>query len=346
MYVTALLMILVAIGMVLPKSKSALVPFNQENTLPLRGLLALLIVLHHLGTETHLPIISSYRTGIGFPIVAVFFFISGYGLCVSFKRKGRLYLDGFLNKRLGKLLPVFLFLTLSLMAFYHFGGYSSFTDQFTKLINRGITPLPFSWFIYTIFYSYIAFYFSALIGKTPQKTGVLFLISTIIYVVFMAIIAGFAEYWWWTIGSINLGYYVALYENQIEKLITNHRIPFYTALVSVLFLSFCAVAKIHTIENTCTMSWIFIQAFAVYVVIRTFGMVKWKSLIFVGTFSLELYLVHGIPLYFGQAMRMDDWMLWIFTYATAIPIAYLLNRYFKLPKLPKFLNSRINSTKN
>ena len=346
MYVTALLMILVAIGMVLPKSKSALVPFSQENTLPLRGLLALLIVSHHLGQQTHLAIISSFCKGIGLQIVAVFFFISGYGLCVSFKRKGRLYLDGFLNKRLGKLLPVFLFLTLSLMAFYHFGGYSSFTDQFTKLINRGITPLPFSWFIYTIFYSYIAFYFSALIGKTPQKTGVLFLISTIIYVVFMAIIAGFAEYWWWTIGSINLGYYVALYENQIEKLITNHRIPFYTALVSVLFLSFCAVAKIHTIENTCTMSWIFIQAFAVYVVIRTFGMVKWKSLIFVGTFSLELYLVHGIPLYFGQAMRMDDWMLWIFTYATAIPIAYLLNRYFKLPKLPKFLNSRINSTKN
>lgn len=339
MYVTALLMILVAIGIVLPKSKRGLVPFDQKSTAPLRGLLALMIVAHHLGQCTHIPFLSSFCTGIGLQIVAVFFFMSGYGLCLSFMKKGKSYLDGFFGKRFGKLLPVFLFLTLSMMtAFHFFSSTTTFAVQVDNLLRKGITPLPYSWFIYTIFYSYIAFYVCASIGKTPYRTGLLFAVSTVVYILFMACIAGFPVYWWWTIGSINLGYYVALYEPKIERIMTKNRLPLYSIVVLALFLSFCAACKLLVIVSFCTMLWILVQAIAVYIIVRTYGMVKWQWLVLIGSFSLELYLVHGIPLMVGRITGLDEWQLWVFTYALALPFAYLLHKYFRLPDISRFLS--------
>jgi membrane-bound acyltransferase YfiQ involved in biofilm formation len=56
--------------------------FDVNATLPLRGLLAILIVCHHIGQH-----FSNIQTGIGTILVSMFFFISGYGLMVSYCKK-------------------------------------------------------------------------------------------------------------------------------------------------------------------------------------------------------------------------------------------------------------------
>lgn len=86
----------------------------MEVTLPLRGVLAMGIVIHHIS----LRVVDAIPGGMwifpqfqfwGAPIVAVFFFLSGYGLMVSLITKGENYLDGFLKKRLLKIvLPLVL----------------------------------------------------------------------------------------------------------------------------------------------------------------------------------------------------------------------------------------------
>lgn len=90
------------------------VQFSKQATVPLRGLLAIGIVLHHLSLRLVEASPDCHWIWLQFsfwgaPIVAVFFFLSGYGLMVSLITKGQEYLDGFLKKRLLKIvLPLVL----------------------------------------------------------------------------------------------------------------------------------------------------------------------------------------------------------------------------------------------
>ena len=80
----------------------SLTPFTMEATLPLRGVLAIGIVIHHISLRVvdaipgDMWIFPQFQFW-GAPIVAVFFFLSGYGLMVSLITKGENYLDGFLK---------------------------------------------------------------------------------------------------------------------------------------------------------------------------------------------------------------------------------------------------------
>lgn len=337
MHVTAILMLLLLVSLLVSKSNNykGLCSFDKASTLPLRGLLALLILSHHLGQRTDIFPISQFTSGIGLQIVAVFFFISGYGLCVSYCSKGRRYLDGFLQKRMGKLLPKFILLTGGMVIIYHFFSPLSISVQALKFSN-GWTPLPFSWFIYAIIYVYVVFYLCALLAKTPKQIGILFTFTIIAYIGIVSKIIHFPSYWYLTIISVPLGYFSALYEKKINTLFRN-KFAFYSTLAVLLFFSFCAMAKIRVplVSQALTEIWILTQAFSVYAIIRTLGFLRWKWLCDIGVFSLELYLIHGLPLKIGQHIGLDNWFLWLFTYAISIPLALLLNRVYDMAIHPK-----------
>lgn len=329
MYVTAFLMFLLLVSLIVSERKDykGLYSFDKATTLPLRGLLALLIISHHLGQCTSHLSLSQFTSNIGKQPVAVFFFISGYGLCVSYLSKREDYLNCFLKKRMGKLLPEFLLLTIGIVTIFELFGIVSLQQQINLFAERGWTPLPFSWFIYAIFYVYVSFYICAKIVKSPRNIGLLFTVSSLIYVFIVSGILQFDSYWYVTIICVNAGYFVALYEKKISSILSSHRFLCYSALTAVLFVSFCANAKITIgfVRFGFTEIWLLAQAFAVYVIVRALGFLQWKWLCNIGVFSLELYLIHGIPLIVGQHFGLDNWPLWIFTYAVSIPSAFLLN---------------------
>jgi len=331
-YVTAFLMILVLICLIKSYTRGygGLKAFNRDNTLPLRGLLALLIVAHHLGQRTDIFGISYFASSFGYQIVAVFFLLSGYGLCVSYMAKRKEYLHGFLHRRLGKLLPKFIMLTLIMMLAYHIFCGSSIYEQVIKFFSNGVTPLPHSWFICAIIYVYISFYLCAFWGNSPLCVGICFLLSSLLYIFIVNYLLHYWEYWWMTILSVNVGYFIALYERKITMLINNHRFISYSLMIAALFLSFCAICKIFIFASVLLMIFIIVQALSVYVIVRTLGLVRWKWLCAVSVFSLELYLVHGIPLEIGMCFIQNDYCLWLFTYAISIPMAMLLNKYIAL----------------
>lgn len=327
MYITALIIFLALVGMVYIKTRNPVLPakFTISNTSPLRGLLALMIVSHHLGQRTEIPYVSDFCTGIGAVVVAIFFFISGYGLSFSFQSKGQNYLEGFLTKRLSKLLPTFLLLTASMMVFLLVYTKLTLREQIEGLLLRGWTPLPFSWFMYMIICAYIVFYFCATVGKSPKLTGILFLIVNMAIVTFLRYTLKFPSYWWFTFLSINLGYFVALYERSFQSLFQNKAQKTLIFLIVALTGSFCVMCKFYNV--VLETIWYLTIAAAVYGLVSLFGMKKSRILLFASTISMELYLVHGIPLSIGQSLGLNDYFLWLFTYATAVPLAYWLNRY-------------------
>lgn len=328
MYVTAILLILLLISFFvnLRNNNSRLYSFDKATTLPLRGLLALLILSHHLGQRTDIYPLSNFTSVIGPQIVAIFFFISGYGLCVSYMAKGPAYLDNFLKKRLGKLLPKFILLTIGMIILYHCLSVFSLRTQLIMIIFEGWTPLPHSWFIYAIIYVYVSFFICSLFVKNPYRLGILFTLSTILYIVILSEFLHFPLYWYVTIICVNLGYFIAYYEVKINKLIENHKSLCFSSLGILLFFSFIATAKIRGF--IFTEMWLMIQALSVYVIVRALGFVQWKWLRQIGIFSLELYLIHGIPLLIGQYLGLGNWPKWFFTYGLSIPAAIALNRLF------------------
>lgn len=294
MYITVLIMIATLMCVVLYRSDRSRIlrPFDVKTTLPLRGLLAVLIVCHHIGQrpEGYIPWLSkNIFAEIGGPVVAVFFFISGYGLCVSLKKKGAQYLKGFLRKRYSKILPIFVMLTLLCVAI----SPTPVIRQLSALVN-GSTPLPHSWFIYAIIYVYAAFYFSAIYGRSLEKTGALFTGLLVFYVGVSQFILRLPPFWYITILCTAAGYFMAYFEQSAEKFSGIHR-GWLTAGVLVLTgVAYVAVSQTQDPGNLFSILWMISIALSVYLIVRVLGMFKWPALVWIGGFSLELYLVHGL----------------------------------------------------
>lgn len=304
MYITALLMIVTFICMIIYKydNTRTFKPFNLETTLPLRGLLAILIVCHHVSQNEigMIPHVSWFFTAIGAQIVAVFFLMSGYGLFVSYSKKGERYLDGFLGKRYSKILPVFIVLSIFCIVLKLYFG-KALTDQFITYAH-GQTPLPHSWFIYAIIYIYAAFYISAKIGKNLIQTGLIFLGFNILYVIITNYILHFASYWYWTIVATSAGYFIGYYEKEIENYARRKLIILFGGVIAGLFISFCCMVKIPQLETLFSELWFVAQAVSVYLIIRCLGMVNWRIFNWIGVFSLEVYLIHGILIIFAREL--------------------------------------------
>lgn len=295
MYPTALLIIAIFICLIFhTRDRSrTFKPFDLDATLPLRGLLAVLIVCHHLGQKEagHIPIAGTIFASLGMLIVAVFFMISGYGLFHSYKRKGMKYLDGFLGKRYAKILPVFVILSILCVGLSIYEGASA--SQLLAQYKRGTTPLPASWFIYAIIYIYAAFYLSAKIGKSLMKTGLIFTGFICIYIGVTRYVLNFEPFWYLSILCTSAGYYIGYYEKEIENVAYRHKTMFFAGVICALVLSYIAFCNLPYATEWC-MLWLIVNVLAVYVIVRALGMVRWRFLVWVGAFSLEVYLVHGI----------------------------------------------------
>ena len=96
-------------------------PFNSQQTKNFKGFFAIGILLHHLGymgeySQNSKYVIPKYH--IGYPMVGIFFFFSGFGIMTNFLNK-KDYLKGFLKKRLiTVLIPFYLINTLYGILFY------------------------------------------------------------------------------------------------------------------------------------------------------------------------------------------------------------------------------------
>ncbi len=132
--------------------------FNRQDTIYLRGLAIIAIVLHHVFQFT------SSKYGVVYPFFlsillsnlgnmgcAVFFLLSGYGLSCSVKKNFPISIS-YVYKHLIKLLEPFLFIWLIDTFFVHYLDSISITNLFTLSIYSNQY-----WFLKEIFLLYIIF---------------------------------------------------------------------------------------------------------------------------------------------------------------------------------------------
>lgn len=253
---------------------------------PVRALLAILIVLSHFSFFGVAEL--RFLRFLAPVCVSIFLFISGYGLMVSFQKKGKDYLQTFLQRRILKIaLPAIAVSIIHLLLCGN--GEISLLERIRLVFTKGSTLLPHYWFVWVILYEYLVFWFSFKIlpGKYPPYS---ILFCTVSFTI-LTILAGFDRCWWICSLSFPTGLLFATYESTIFSFCSKREGHYWL----VLGLSGLISAGLHYIGNPIclTCCYIFIPVMAALVIARIpldasrLPVLKW-----IGTISYELYLIH------------------------------------------------------
>lgn len=312
------------------------VQFSKQVTVPLRGLLAIGIVLHHLSLRLVEASPDCHWIWLQFsfwgaPIVAVFFFLSGYGLMVSLITKGQKYLDGFLKKRLFKIvLPLVLCsIVFEATSITLWGG--QIAD-----FRKDWPFLPNCWFCVTIIIYYFAFYITALLFKSsPIKVAYSMWLFSFVYV-FLFKVMDFCNWWYQMVLSINIGMTLAYYETAIRNVLYKYKRIIVLLLFLLTFLSVYWASCSKTDNFPVGMMVLsLVVGLLIYSSLCLRPIKSNRLLTFFGRYSFEIYLIHGavISVLFGMAYTyIPHWwhVFTILTFLATFFFAWILRKVMKV----------------
>jgi len=264
-----------------------------KSTTIFKGGLSILIVLHHLQYEVSIPYFNVFKH-FGAPAVSIFFFLSGYGLMSSYIKKGNSYLDNFWGKRFGKILLPFVITTLLYLSLDYFDKGVCNVNLWNDLIYKGYTPLPYSWFVFTILLFYIGFYFVFILKNITTRGKLIFLFClTFLYILVVKEILEYDRAWWVSVLAFPVGLLYKFRESTINIL----RNTLFRRFLGIVVVSVvCAVFILLKIELLYALVYMLIPV--IVVLLMQLGTIpKSKFLMYLGNISYEIYLLHGIWIY-------------------------------------------------
>lgn len=274
---------------------------NQKYTNQLRGFFAVMVIYSHLALQIDQTGIFNVFSNFGNYAVGVFFFLSGYGLLVQYKKKGRTYLKGFLWRRVivSLLIPYLIFNIIYYVSYMLLEKQVTVLDMLVSLIN-GHPLVSNSWYIIAIFYFYLVFYISAIISAKRLR-----LITSLCFVGSLAWMMichgmGYGDWWFYSCFTFNAGMIWVLVHEKAESwfreyfwmkevgvLITCIAL-YYAAIILPQYIGMQTLIYLGCMQISAVMFCVFVICLGIQV--RFTG----KCLSLLGKCSLELYLIHGL----------------------------------------------------
>ena len=330
--------------------------FSFKESKSFLGFCSVVIIFHHAAQKTCAPWLDPNKTVhgldlfvyMGYLMVAVFLFSSGYGMYTSYKSNK----DCFKHYFVKRIFPV---LTPTVIIWLTFFGLEKLRNiKVAKPIILNV--YEYLWFIPAIIYLYIIFFIAFRIIK-KETLGVLFVIAgAVAYFIFCDLYSP-GTWWYNTIHLFPVGVLTARHKEAILKFLKKFYIPLIILSLVITVISFMFAGYYYEIlimRNTPWDSkWFLdeyhhkteiicqdISAFFFVLFVMLLGMkIKTGNRVtsFLGKFTLETYLVH--PLFvqlFGFAFitAFSKPVFYIknpFLYIAAIiipaiPLSYLLHK--------------------
>ena len=284
---------------------------SNKSTKSLKGLLALLIIFHHISQKVTTGENFSNFEYMGRYIVALFFFLSGYGLYFQFSNNAA-YMENFLRKRLVRIfIPFFVFIVIYVIYRATLGEvvnvdfFISFWKDHSNIIYNG-------WFINSIIVLYVIFYIS--FKKKDSKIAVYKLVFLTLVYIFWKAYQDHGDWEYVSIMAFLLGVFWMKYRVSIDKFIESN---YFICLASFSILMYVfrhyedimkgigitnRYVYYGIVGNLCTM------IFVVYFLLLTnkFNFSN-KYLDFLGDISFEIYMIHGLVMhYFSKFFVSSD----------------------------------------
>ncbi len=315
--------------------------FNDEfmsvkNCNSYKGFFALIVIMHHISQRVSNGFLPPDFTRVGYLAVAVFLFLSGYGLQKQNLSKPD-YSKGFLLKRISAILIPYMVMSVIYWLIYAIlGDVRSIATIWHNFIVNGDPIVWFSWYVVCILYFYITFYFLMKIFKN-NRVGIVFGgIAFCALYIFICSKLGFGLWWYQTSFVFILGIVFSSYEEKILKFIKK-----YYVTVLLLSLTFFIVLAKHKWEIywlipslktefllVALLAFLFILSFfALTLKIKTNN----KFLDFLGKISFEIYMVQGALMLLLRNERIyiqNDFYWSVFVLVGSLLLAFVLNKFF------------------
>lgn len=303
----------------------------------LRGLFAVVIVFHHLSQQTQTGFLFHSFKFAGYLASAVFFFLSGYGLQKSYLKSEK-YKNGFLTKRLPKVLIPYIGATLLYWIFYAAGGkVYSLRDIFAAILS-GDPLVLYSWYIVCICYFYIAFW---LIMHACKKKYPLMVLCAVIWFLIYAIVCtrlGYGTWWFSTPHLLMIGMLWAIYEQKIFPVITRYYYRIGAVLTVVFAVTFIGVYRVSSESLFLTLTMISSVLFVLIILLLTLKTQMQNPVLkFLGKISAEIYLIHGLIMlgFRSEKIYVQNGFLWsLLVVSCSILSGWILHKFFSVLTKP------------
>lgn len=298
-------------------------PLSLNNSNAMKGLAAVVVVLHHISQRIDNPGSLILFRYVGYLSVSLFFFYSGYGLMKSYESKSN-YLNGFWMNRMPKIIIPFI-LSNVLFLLIHIvlvGTKFSVYDIFTYILGIRLID-SYKWYIIAIVILYSGFYF--LFKYYDRNKAILGIFLLITCYSFICYLLGKGGWWYSNTYCFLIGIIFGAYDKSIFSIIRKK----YTIVTLGMLLIFILTFVLNVFKgNTLTSS----IASACFVLLCICLLMKLdignKVINSLGSISYEIYLVHRIILD-GFSSINNEYIYLILCTVTSILGAYLFSVFCK-----------------
>lgn len=335
-YILLLILAVIPIIVCLRFNKKGFVDdcLSRDNMNVWKGAAAIIIVMHHLAQkiDTGGPlIIMKY---VGFIMVAVFFFASGYGLTVSLINK-KDYLKSFFRKRLLSVFIPYWIVNIVDILLNLCNGKTFTSGQYIASFF-GADTVTGLWFVPSIILIYIAFYLSFkicdVLNKGYNLGAVLVSVFILLYCVAFSILYPEESSRTASVFAFLIGIIIALNIQKFKSWTYNK----YTIKTLIFSFSFCVLflARLYIsskgIDNLILMlvlrNIISILFIISLILISMKFKMNGKVISFIGSISYELYLVHFILIDFIFAIISNKSIALIILIAVSLILSFAIKK--------------------
>lgn len=306
-----------------------------DNMLPVRGAMAMVVLLHHFSGYYKPAYFLMPFQHVGYLLVAMFFFLSGYGVCAGFLRRSG-YLQSFWKKRFISLyLPY-------LVSILIYGAVDSFVYQKGTFFARIIPSLvgihsisPLGWYVGALMLMYAVFYASAMQKNQRMRKLVFMALFGLVYMGLWLL--PIDEVWTRSLIGFPIGLVYCSRRAEISQYYQAKRIPFLglaivcllTGMGAKLYGQIQGVPLIKLIGNMVSCAAFVVLACDCLSRVRVSNAV----LRVMGGVSLEIYLYHRMVLDFlGQfhLIRKNMLVFYLGTLVGTVAVSWLIHFVSKL----------------
>lgn len=304
-----------------------------------KGLCSILVIITHTQAWCTDDIIIN---SIGLYPVAIFFFISGYGLAKRYI-EDPFYYKGFMMNRIIAGLAIPYFIMNIIYWCYHAinGKLWSLKEIFSAIVSDRML-VAFSWYIIAILLFYMWFWILMLLFR--NKYWLLLAGIFLFYIVYeyVCLKNNMPGQWYLTIHMIIVGMVWVKYEESIIYFIRKYYLYFSTlllALCTILYAKFNEIIEIGShIPYFSLLFYIIVVFLFVLLLLVILQKIRIGNNIsyFLGARSLEIYMVHGLIMMLTRDIVNDKiWcgVVLIFSIVVSVPLHILFNMIRKRLKI-------------
>lgn len=289
---------------------------NKQDTNFMRAIAIISIVLHHLSLQYENIVILKPFKYVGFLMVGVFFFLSGFGLYVSMKTK-----ENYLKKIPKKIMGLIIAFVIAWLIYYIF--YKTVGIE----VHNFFLTVKNCWYLYELILFYILFYI-CFKHFSENKACIILLISILIILLGVYYI-GLVETWYKSSMLFIVGIVIAKNIKAFKEALYK-KLTFIIELIAMaIFLLIGQKTQLGAVDiilyNIAT--YLFVIIFIkVFYFIKLYKISKFNILQKIGSISLEIYLYHGLIIDCMNILSKNIWLNIIFTLIISILWAYLIEK--------------------